>query len=583
MRVALSLCLVSILIICCLDIASGAVCPGTPACSGHGTCDTRTGICKCISGWGGDDCSASLLSLTSGQLVTQQNVNKGGWKYYTIPTNYSSGLTVTVTTLNAGGDPDVYILQNSFPTFGRYYAADTSGSSPATIIVPNGGSNVWYIGVYGYLTSTFSIIANVSGQCADVSNCNGNGVCVAPNQCSCYSGWSGADCGTPISTLSFGSSYSANVASGAWRYYQFYVQNSTLSQTLTINCQQWNSDGDIDFYLQVGSLPTRYAYYTSDSGTLSNFTMVISNIPGGIWYLGTYGYRNTSFTFNVRLTSIDTSCANKCSGHGTCSNAVCSCNSFSHSYGSYCEYLDHTLYVGSYPITGYIERGYWNYFTVDLDSINNWIITMNDTADLDIYYSLTNYPTANNFTGYNTGTSRTSVITLSGLGDSPVYFGIYGYAAVGNYSVGVSLDSNCPNSCSSRGSCSNGVCYCSTGYAGPDCSQYAPVLNNGVSVTGQINNATTFNYFTFDVTTSSFLTINLQETNSLGFLWLYVSFGYSPSVTNYYTRDTSTGANHKIQFQPPVSNTTYQIGVYSNNYANNFPLTYSLAAWASPF
>jgi len=328
--------------------------------------------------------------------------------------------------------------------------------------------------------------------------------------------------------------------------------------------------------LRFSLLPTLYYYNARDISTGIASFLTLSAPAGGTWYLGTYGYRNDSYSFTIQATS-STACPNQCSNHGTCTAGVCVC---SHATGAYCQYLDHTMYSGTYG--GYVGQTYWNYFIVNMYSIQNWVITMTDTADVDIYYSLTNYPTLTNYTGYNVGTSRTSVLTLPSNGNSNIYFGVYGYAA-GNYTISLSLDDSCPSGCSGRGTCNFAKCYCNPGYAGADCSLTATLLPNGVAVSSSLaqNNAWKFYYFTIS-SPSSFLSIDLQESSSSGFLWLYFSFSYSPSATSYYYSDQSQLANHYYHGTPSINN-TYVVGVYSNNYGNAWPINYTLSAWASPF
>jgi hypothetical protein len=46
-------------------VAEKVTCPGTPECSGKGTCNT--GICECDAPWGGPNCDQSI------QIIIQLN------------------------------------------------------------------------------------------------------------------------------------------------------------------------------------------------------------------------------------------------------------------------------------------------------------------------------------------------------------------------------------------------------------------------------------------------------------------------------------------------------------------------------
>ena len=55
-------------------------CPGTPACSGHGTCDTTTYTCTCNSGYSGSSCIFSTNTTTNAHYKTNPNGQVGKYK-----------------------------------------------------------------------------------------------------------------------------------------------------------------------------------------------------------------------------------------------------------------------------------------------------------------------------------------------------------------------------------------------------------------------------------------------------------------------------------------------------------------------
>ena len=57
--------------------AACSTCPGSPVCSGHGTCDGDTSTCRCDAGWSGADCATPPAVCQDGRTETQPCGNCG--------------------------------------------------------------------------------------------------------------------------------------------------------------------------------------------------------------------------------------------------------------------------------------------------------------------------------------------------------------------------------------------------------------------------------------------------------------------------------------------------------------------------
>jgi uncharacterized repeat protein (TIGR03803 family) len=133
---------------------SHVTCPGTPMCSGHGSCSN--GVCACQSGYSGTDCS---LTCPGGPTCSGHGTCNG------TTCTCSSGYSGTDCSLTCPGGPTC------------------SGHGTC-----NGTTCTCQSGYTGASCST--------PTCPGTPICSGHGTC-SGTTCTCSSGYTGADCSTP--------------------------------------------------------------------------------------------------------------------------------------------------------------------------------------------------------------------------------------------------------------------------------------------------------------------------------------------------------------------------------------------------
>ena len=161
--------------------SSALLCPFN--CNGNGNC--INGVCVCNIYFTGADCgitSQSILTVSDSTVnganslsspTIQGVVSSYGWAYYHVDidnlTNIvlnSKDLTLTFKTF--GGDPDIYIKYNGFPSFTSYDVADTTCDtcnppvSNHVLTIPNTRDGRYIIGIYGYCCDTPSFSLSVT-------------------------------------------------------------------------------------------------------------------------------------------------------------------------------------------------------------------------------------------------------------------------------------------------------------------------------------------------------------------------------------------------------------------------------------
>jgi len=555
-------------------------CPN--GCSSHGACMPGN-KCNCDAGWAGDDCSISITPLSSGRNVTA-TVGTKQWNFYSITTTTS--LTVIVNQTGSSGDCDLYLQFNLVPTRSSFAYRDITLNRDVSIVVDTAGVGTWYIGVYGFMTTTYVVTAFSGNDCSELNFCNGHGRCDR-GRCSCATNYMGEDCNNYVPPLVLGNQISGYLLTGAWMYFRLNLNNS--ANTLRFAVSQ-TSTGDVDLYVRSAALPTRNEYDYREIGVNANFTLDVAS-PGPMYYVGLRAFTGP-ISFVMVVTQF-ADCPSKCSKHGVCASAgVCTCNAgYS---GQLCQTMTSNMVLNR-NYTGFVSENIWNYYKYQTSSTSTLVVSVSQDprtpGDCDLYIKSGTTPTVTSFDYADVGYSTSFSVSINNPGNALWYFGVYGYSTC-DYVISATLIVTCPGNppCSNNGVCTRaGVCQCNPGYAGSDCSAGLTVLSSGVT----LNSATAvgnWTYFAFvPAFGTSYFQVTAKEASSVGSLWLFVGQNRVPDLRAYDYSDQSTSDStspyHQLSVtlsSPVTRNVTYYLGVYGNPFGQG-PLPFKVNFWNSPF
>ena len=204
--------------------------------------------------------SNATIRLQSGVAV-MQHVERGHWLYFSIEvTNLNQSLAIITTPIF--GDPDTYVSKsNSHPNFNSYdKKSDTFGGDYLVFSPPNVTVSTYYIGVFAFFNSSFTIVAFVNDPDAD------------PDE--------------NVIWLNNGSPQVGFHIPAHFQLFAFVM--SSISSRLTITVQSIH--GDPDLYVSANKLPldphTGHDQATWRSYHIGSDTLTINDAQPAIYYIG---------------------------------------------------------------------------------------------------------------------------------------------------------------------------------------------------------------------------------------------------------------------------------------------------------
>jgi len=320
-----------------------------------------------------------------------------------------------------------------------------------------------------------------------------------------------------------------------------------------------------------------------DTSMDANFSINFSNPLPGRWYIGFWGYK--SCTFNMKITTTEAGCAGNCSLHGTCSSSTCNCTTgFT---GDNCE--NKTVALRANEIAqGYAVQNNWNYYAyMPPDSSSTVRIHVRQEQipsarlnDCDLYVKRGKYPTRNEFDAIDISLSQSFDIFMPGDSrGTEIFIGVFGW---GDCLYSLQVNSSVACSDCVHGLCTtDGICLCSTGWAGSNCNKSATSLVTGARQNSEITGSGEWNYWHF-TSSKDFVVISLKElgarSSNSGFLYLYVKEGSQPTLENfdYVDIDTTKGFHTITIITTNTTNNDWVIGVFGSPFVNG-PLPYAVA------
>ena len=320
-------------------------------------------------------------------VASSGSIAEGTWKYFVI-TATAATESVEVELSGLSDDVDLYVRRGAKPTGhidegGIYDCGSTSGGSSTERCSSNNSSeNEWFIGVYGYRASSFSLKTTL------VETDTGTGT------------------GTDNQTLTVSQAETGSLAASQWHYYEFEAPSNAVGMVFTLG----GLSADADLYVRrdtrpSGAVDTGGQYDCgSYAGSSSAERCEMSNAGGAKYVIGIYGYQATAYQLSAVVNTSD---------------------------------VVVTPVANGQPLSGQVGVSAWRYyrFTSSTSNAQVQVVLGGLTADADLYVRESERPAGDPSTGANAdcsslkGSTDKETCVLANSGVTEWFVGVYGYQA----------------------------------------------------------------------------------------------------------------------------------------------------------
>jgi len=263
-------------------------------CTNRGECNDD-GSCTCNAGFSGKICNEMEDELQLDEPV-DGIAKQGVWNYYHISAFTANNLVIAINETDGSSDCDLFISAGQKPTSYKHDYYHIGVDSDFDITIENPGDATWYIGVYGFHTCEYELIAFSTSDC----NPECQGECGETGDCICRPGQAGEMCELTIERLENNELVDGVAQKSQWIYYNITVQTSSLS----VHVQETESTGNLWVYMQKGEFPTTREYLYSDVSPNAGLHRLNHVVTGDAesnqsWIIGVYGSYFAAFDRDI--------------------------------------------------------------------------------------------------------------------------------------------------------------------------------------------------------------------------------------------------------------------------------------------
>eukprot|EP01126_Amoeba_proteus_P037541 TRINITY_DN3875_c0_g4_i1.p1 TRINITY_DN3875_c0_g4~~TRINITY_DN3875_c0_g4_i1.p1 ORF type:complete len:218 (+),score=20.77 TRINITY_DN3875_c0_g4_i1:88-741(+) len=170
------------------------------------------------------------------------------------------------------------------------------------------------------------------------------------------------------------------------------------------------------------------------------------------------------------------SCPYNCSGHGLCNLGTGRCTCYDSWSGDYCRWPVQSVNLGT-SINGSVSLGQWTYYTLQLTSAVAKLqisVSLIELLTPRVFIQKDSYPTFHNYYVCTIESQVKNTIELFVPDVGSWWIGVTAIpqdsGTASNYRLDIISIEQCPNGCSSQGTCSAGQCSCNEPWVQEDCS-----------------------------------------------------------------------------------------------------------------